>query len=435
MPSDPTINVRDYGATGNGVTDDTAAINSAIAALPANNSCLYFPPGNYQTTGAFTLASLTNLLIFGHGAQLYQTVNANQMFTVQNTCSFVTFQGLWLNGVGSARANGIHIRMECDYGSVLDCRIERSSDFGVLFDGGATTIHGCRFIGNLVKDTCGDGMHLGNVDGFVVADNVFWQTGDDSLAAIGYTSSGVDYYAKNGTIAGNFIYGRTTELAGINTNGHGGIRLEYASNILVTGNTIWNTNSTGIEVNDDDMSHDSIYNTNITISGNQLYSCMQVGAALGSILVNFAKQCVVKGNSIYSPFASSGISFADVVDLEISNNTILTTLAQFCRGITCDGNTSYGGRNYATTWSNVSICGNRFTLNQTSNNEGVYLHPASSISIANLLLTENRGFSQQATWIDCDYIATGKFVNNTSIGGSGISTGSHSTGITTANNN
>lgn len=39
------INVKDYGAVGDGVTDDTSAINSAISAL-TNNSVLYFPPGN-----------------------------------------------------------------------------------------------------------------------------------------------------------------------------------------------------------------------------------------------------------------------------------------------------------------------------------------------------------------------------------------------------
>lgn len=47
------INVKDYGATGDGVTDDTAAINEALAALPSgygitgNNSHIYFPRGTY----------------------------------------------------------------------------------------------------------------------------------------------------------------------------------------------------------------------------------------------------------------------------------------------------------------------------------------------------------------------------------------------------
>lgn len=42
------VNVRDFGATGDGSTNDTAAITSAIAFL-GNTGTLYFPPGIYLT--------------------------------------------------------------------------------------------------------------------------------------------------------------------------------------------------------------------------------------------------------------------------------------------------------------------------------------------------------------------------------------------------
>jgi hypothetical protein len=44
--SGPTVNVKAYGATGNGSTDDGPAIQSAIAAL-SSGATLYFPTGNY----------------------------------------------------------------------------------------------------------------------------------------------------------------------------------------------------------------------------------------------------------------------------------------------------------------------------------------------------------------------------------------------------
>ncbi|MGW3196329.1 right-handed parallel beta-helix repeat-containing protein [Streptomyces sp. NPDC001118] len=51
-PGAPVINVRDYGAKGDGVTNDTSAINSAITALgAAGGGTLYVPPGTYVTTG------------------------------------------------------------------------------------------------------------------------------------------------------------------------------------------------------------------------------------------------------------------------------------------------------------------------------------------------------------------------------------------------
>lgn len=41
------FNVRDYGATGDGATDDTASINAAITAATPTKGVVYFPPGTY----------------------------------------------------------------------------------------------------------------------------------------------------------------------------------------------------------------------------------------------------------------------------------------------------------------------------------------------------------------------------------------------------
>jgi hypothetical protein len=55
--------VRSYGATGNGTTDDTAAINQAIAA----GGVVYFPPGTYKYVGSMTLPPNTSYRIYGDG--------------------------------------------------------------------------------------------------------------------------------------------------------------------------------------------------------------------------------------------------------------------------------------------------------------------------------------------------------------------------------
>jgi hypothetical protein len=55
-PTFPQFNVKTYGAIGNGVADDTLAINSAIAAFnSASNGILYFPSGNYKVTLPLTV--------------------------------------------------------------------------------------------------------------------------------------------------------------------------------------------------------------------------------------------------------------------------------------------------------------------------------------------------------------------------------------------
>src|SRR5919202_7020389 len=48
------LNVKHYGATGNGNNDEGAAIAAAIAALPANGGTVYFPAGTYKITSPIT---------------------------------------------------------------------------------------------------------------------------------------------------------------------------------------------------------------------------------------------------------------------------------------------------------------------------------------------------------------------------------------------
>jgi hypothetical protein len=55
--------VRSYGAVGDGFTDDTAAINSAIT----GGTVVYFPPGTYKYSGLMTLPANTSYRIYGDG--------------------------------------------------------------------------------------------------------------------------------------------------------------------------------------------------------------------------------------------------------------------------------------------------------------------------------------------------------------------------------
>src|SRR6266568_575809 len=48
-------NVKDFGATGDGTTDDTAAIQATVDwTSAANRGTIYFPPGTYKVTSAIT---------------------------------------------------------------------------------------------------------------------------------------------------------------------------------------------------------------------------------------------------------------------------------------------------------------------------------------------------------------------------------------------
>ena len=59
-----TIDVTSYGATGDGTTDDTAAINSAISALQPGYE-LYFPCGTYRVSSALKPIVVQNVTVAG----------------------------------------------------------------------------------------------------------------------------------------------------------------------------------------------------------------------------------------------------------------------------------------------------------------------------------------------------------------------------------
>lgn len=61
-----TVNVKasPYNATGNGVTDDTAAINSAITYAIENGGTVYFPPGIYLFSG-LSITAVTSIKLEG----------------------------------------------------------------------------------------------------------------------------------------------------------------------------------------------------------------------------------------------------------------------------------------------------------------------------------------------------------------------------------
>jgi hypothetical protein len=91
------VSVKDFGAKGDGVTDDTAAIQTAINALnpyvygssmnyAQGGGTLYFPSGNYFVTSTIRLPN--NVILSGAGCQTYQT-NTTPTAPAQGTSIFV----------------------------------------------------------------------------------------------------------------------------------------------------------------------------------------------------------------------------------------------------------------------------------------------------------------------------------------------------------
>src|SRR5512133_2759026 len=61
------VNVRDYGAAGSGVVDDSSAFNDAIAVC-TNGGAVYVPPGDYRLNSPINFNSAKRFVLRGGGA-------------------------------------------------------------------------------------------------------------------------------------------------------------------------------------------------------------------------------------------------------------------------------------------------------------------------------------------------------------------------------
>jgi hypothetical protein len=160
----PVYNVRNYGATGNGTTDDTNAIRSAMAALALRGNSggtLYFPAGTYKVTSVLQFgvaAAQRNVKITGDGV------------------SSVVLQ------FGAFATTPLFEFRDCDYWGVSNIKLDGSNNAGtrdiVLVDGSsygvltACTVTGAQRYGVNISQVSGSGLPAYNaVDGNVLSAN------------------------------------------------------------------------------------------------------------------------------------------------------------------------------------------------------------------------------------------------------------------------
>lgn len=97
----PMFNVKAYGATGNGSTDDTAAIQACLNA--ASNGTVYFPPGTYVVSSTLVIANAM-LVQFAcmRGPTLKWTGGASPIIHITNAADNVQIDSSTFENTGSA---------------------------------------------------------------------------------------------------------------------------------------------------------------------------------------------------------------------------------------------------------------------------------------------------------------------------------------------
>jgi hypothetical protein len=114
------VDVTAFGAKGNGVADDTAAINTAIAAVPAGGGILWFPAGSYRVSGPLTINRSMAIQGVTRFASRIITAGDTAGFVV-TTLNAVTFSDLIIQHGASYQTGGAGVTL---VGQVINGNLE-----------------------------------------------------------------------------------------------------------------------------------------------------------------------------------------------------------------------------------------------------------------------------------------------------------------------
>lgn len=191
---DLVLAAKDYGAVGDGSTNDAAAINAAIAAATPGTRVQLEPGKTYRINGYLSIAGKSDLIFDGCGATIAMDATGSlyQAFRLSGTCTGVHITNVRVVGVGDVN----------------------NQQAGVLInDGASQVITDCSVTNSRFKDlTLGISVNLttgGTLNGWLVEgchiENI---VGTESGYGYGiHVSAGTQAYSTGVRIIGNHIRG------------------------------------------------------------------------------------------------------------------------------------------------------------------------------------------------------------------------------------
>jgi len=242
------VNVKGYGAAGDGTTDDTAAITNAIAALPASGGIVVFPPGKYRITSTITMNKRGMLLGVGRLEDETATASVEILkdgnFTgLVIAAPSVTVQGIVVRGATGNGGIGIHI--QANSVTLRDTAAVDHGDVGIRIGlDGTGNCNSWRLDNVTARNNGSHGIYINsNIGGAPnanagIATHVFC-----------YGNGGDGFRIGNADV---------NNLIGVVTEGNSGAGLRFAAD--ATYNTAWNPHSEGNTGDQIVFDSDSSYN-------------------------------------------------------------------------------------------------------------------------------------------------------------------------------
>jgi hypothetical protein len=359
--------VKDFGAVGDGVADDTAAITNALN----TGGRIYFPKGTYKVTTVL-IENIVGLNIDARAATF--TSQYGNVFAFKGCDDFTWVGGIINAGTG---ANPIYTTTP-----------ESLSQNFLVFDANRIILSDMMVVNTPSNPlpcitAWGVGQcQINNNQVYYGGDNSIWVFGgfhvtvSNNLVLNQERGRGICFQQVNqGAITGNVC----AEGKGDGCNVHG------SSNIAITGNSVYNMAtdavilglSTGISIEWDENAtpttiaaavadpqlYNNVFSRNITVSGNTISKAglgVRIGNNSGISGSNYGNQgqVVIDGNNIFG--VGIGINTGTSRQIRISNNMI-STCNQGCVEISMATDT--GGF----TSQDVYVSNNRLTIFNLNN--------------------------------------------------------------------
>lgn len=308
-----TVSVKDFGAVGDGVADDTTAVTNACAAVSTGGRVL-FPSGVYLMSPTI-ISNLTNVTLEGDNknTSILRLASTGTLLSLSNAqWCLVTRLGFDTNAAPQTIANATGLRFDTGAGNntVDDCNFLGFSQGGVKIVGTAgTTLSGhkvtnCYFLGNGQYQF--QGVYCND---FHIENNQFGRLAGISLATIGC-------YLENssaGTYIGNYHWDNVNAFTAFNCNynTYTENRFEESSqqNVVINSGSynIFSLNKCHTASKGSSGVYDNVYIlgvASLSVIGNSLFSFDATNSAWG---INIAAGCssITLGKNQISSFSPS----------------------------------------------------------------------------------------------------------------------------------